>query len=166
MALTSAGTLLRPEAFHVGVFSVKNISQLSPQELAFPSSSNCEHVRMLMVSATHTLSPTLLGEFRFGCTDDIWGTSNPFNGRAFSNSVGLRNISQDIFFNGVTEVDFSGLTSGLDVARLDGYNQARTREFSNNLTWIIVWPGGTPQAACAAARTFTVSRATISSSFV
>jgi hypothetical protein len=119
-----------------GRFSFKNITQLSPQELTFPSTSNYEHVRMLVTSATYTIRPTLLDEFRFGYTDDIGGWANPFDGRAFTNSLGLENISQNSFFNGVTEVDFSGITSSLDITRLNGNNQARTREFTNNLTWI------------------------------
>jgi hypothetical protein len=121
-----------------GRFTYKNISQLSPTELLLPSSSNFEHVRMLVTSATYTIRPTLLDEFRFGYTDDHKGSSNPFDGRAFTNSLGLQNISQNIFFNGVTEVDFNGASNAtsLNVDRLTGITQPRTIEFNNNLTWI------------------------------
>ena len=118
-----------------GRFTYKNISALSPTELLLPSSSNFEHVRMLVTSGTYTFRPSLLNEFRFGYTDDHNGSSNSFNGQAFSNSLGLDNIQQNIFFNGVTEVDFNSLTS-LNVDRLTGINQARTIEFSDNLSWV------------------------------
>lgn len=118
-----------------GRFTYKNINNLTPTELLIPSSSNYEHARLLVVSATYTIRPALLNEFRFGYTNDHYGNSNPFNGRAFTNSLGLQNISQNIFFNGVTEVDFKSLQS-LNVDRLDGANQSRTIEFTDNLTWI------------------------------
>ena len=118
-----------------GRYTYKNITQLSPTELLFPSTSNFEHVRMLVTSATYTIKPALLDEFRFGYTDDHFGGSNPFKGQAFSSSLGLDNIQQNIFFNGVTEVDFNSLTS-LNVDRLTGINQSRTIEFDDNLTWV------------------------------
>ena len=117
-----------------GRFTHKNISTLSPTELLFPSSTNYERVRMLVTSATYTIKPTLLDEFRFGYTDDNFGNSNPFDGKAFSTSLGLDNIGP-AFFNGVTEVDFNSLSS-LNVDRLSGNNQARTIEFTDNLTWV------------------------------
>jgi carboxypeptidase family protein len=119
-----------------GRFTYKNINALSPTKLLLPSSTNFENVRMTVISATYTFRPSLVNEFRFGYTNDVLGSSNPFNGRAFANSLGLQNIGPDFFFNGVAEVDFSGLTSSLDVDRLDGHNQARTREFTNNLSWV------------------------------
>ena len=120
-----------------GRFTYKNVNQLSPMELSFPSSSDYERVRMLVTSATYAFRPTLLNEFRFGFTDDNFGNSNPFNGRAFTNALGLADISQNIFFNGVSEVDFgpSNMT-GVTVDRLNGNNQARTYEFSDNLSWV------------------------------
>ena len=89
---------------------------------------------MLVTSATYTIKPTLLDEFRFGYTDDNFGNSNTFDGKALASSLGLDNIGP-AFFNGVTEVDFNSLTS-LNVDRLNGNNQARTIEFTDNLTWV------------------------------
>ena len=69
---------------------------MAPTELLLPSSSNFERVRMLVTSATYTIRPALLDEFRFGYTDDHFGGSNPFKGQAFSNSLGLDNIQQNM----------------------------------------------------------------------
>ena len=121
-----------------GRYSYKNINQLSPTELSIPSTTNFEHVRMLVASGTYTITPGVLNEFRFGFTNDHFGNSNPFDGQAFVNSLGLANISQSIFFNGVTEVDFSGSSGiqSLNVDRLTGVNQSRVFEFNDNLTWV------------------------------
>jgi hypothetical protein len=118
-----------------GRFTYKNINQLSPMELSFPSSSDYENVRMLVTSATYTISPSLVDEFRFGYTDDNFGNSNSFNGLGFSNSLNLADISHSIFFNGVPEVDFATLQSE-NVDRLNGNSQARTIEIGDNFSWV------------------------------
>ncbi|MDE3180794.1 MAG: TonB-dependent receptor [Acidobacteriota bacterium] len=118
-----------------GRYTYKNINSLSPQKLLIPSSTNFNHVRMLVASATYSLTPTILDEFRFGFTNEPNGTTNPFNGKAFTTPLGLDGIS-NLWFNGVPEIDFSGATSNLDVDRLNGVGQSRTIEFLDNLTWI------------------------------
>jgi hypothetical protein len=66
-----------PKLFVTGRFTWKNIPALSPEGLTLPSSTQYEHVRMLVASGTYTFRPTLLNEFRFGLTDDLSGTANP-----------------------------------------------------------------------------------------
>ncbi len=124
-----------PKLSVFGRFTYKNINQLAPQELLLPSSSDYERVRMLVTSATYTISPGLLNEFRFGYTNDNWGSANPFAGLAFTNALGLQNIGPTIFFNGLPEVDLLNATS-LNVDRMSGNNQARTIEFGDNLSWV------------------------------
>ena len=67
---------------------------LSPQELAIPSSTQYEHVRMLAASGTYTFRPTLLNEFRFGLTNDLTGTANPYNGKPFTQTAVWRLIER------------------------------------------------------------------------
>jgi hypothetical protein len=120
-----------------GRFTYKNIPQLSPQELTIPSSTSYEHVRMLVASATYTFRPTLLNEFRFGLTNDLSGTTNPYNGKPFTQALGFANIN-DLWFNGLPEIDFNGTsgTTGLTVDRLNSVGQSRTYEFSDALSWV------------------------------
>lgn len=118
-----------------GRITYKNAPQLIPQELLIPSSTQFEHDRLLVLSATYTLEPTVLNEFRFGLTDVTTGNANSFNGPAFANSLGLQGIS-DLWFNGITEVDFSGPTTSLNVDRLNGTGQSRSIEFLDNLSWV------------------------------
>jgi hypothetical protein len=61
-------------------YTYKNIAQLSPKQLLFPSSSNYEHVRMLVASATYTLTPALLPapiEGARGCLSRLCITIQP-----------------------------------------------------------------------------------------
>lgn len=118
-----------------GRFTYKNINQLSPEQLSFPVSTNYNHYRMLVVSATDTLKPTLLNEFRFGFTNHPDGTANPFKGAAFTNTLGLQNIN-NLWYNGAPEIDFSGQTTSEGVDRLDSTGQSRVIEFLDDLTWI------------------------------
>lgn len=118
-----------------GRFTYKNIPELSPEELTIPSSTSYEDVRMLVTSATYTFRPTLLNEFRFGFTDDRTGTTNPYNGKPFTESLGFENIG-DLWFNGLPEVDFSGETTSLNVDRLNSVGQSRIFEFSDSLSWV------------------------------
>lgn len=118
-----------------GRYTYKNINQFSPQELLFPVTTDFNRYRMLVVSATNTLKPTLLNEFRFGFTNNPNGNSNPFKGAAFTNTLGLQGID-NLWFNGAPEIDFSGQTSNVSVDRLNGTGQSRAIEYLDNLTWI------------------------------
>jgi Carboxypeptidase regulatory-like domain len=116
-------------------YTQKNINQLAPLKLLIPSSADYQHVRMLVASATYTLTPTLLNEFRFGLTNNISGSSNSFDGKAFSSALGLQGLT-NLWWNGVTEIDFSGQTTSEDVERLDNSSQSKTFEFLDALTWV------------------------------
>jgi hypothetical protein len=118
-----------------GRYSFKNVPSLSPEELLIPSSTNYEHVRMLVTSATYSFKPTLVDEFRFGFTDDHWGSSNPFAGKAFTQATGLQGLT-DLWWNGLSELDFTGLTTGLWVDRMNSASQSLSTEFADNLSWI------------------------------
>lgn len=116
-------------------YTFKNINQLSPQQLLIPSNADYEHVRMLVASATYTLTPSMLNEFRFGITNNISGQSNPFNGKAFSSALNLQGIS-NLWWNGITEINFSGQTTSENVDRLNSTSQSRTIEILDDLTWV------------------------------
>lgn len=116
-------------------YTWKNINQDSPQELLIPASTNYEHVRMLVASHTYSLTPSLVNEFRFGFTIDDSGNSNPFNGSAFTSSLGLQGIGPTFPFNGVPELDFSSNTTSLNVDRLGSTSSSKTYQLNNNLSW-------------------------------
>jgi hypothetical protein len=116
-------------------FSWKNIGQAQPTELLLPPSTFIDQYRMLVVSGTYNFRPNLVNEARFGFTRNNNGNTNPFNGPAFAQSLGLNGIgTNNLYFNGVTELDFSNLTS-LNVDRLSGINQSNTYQYTDTLSW-------------------------------
>jgi len=139
--LTSNGFDVRGDQYFgsklsvTGRYTYKNIPQLSPEELSIPSSTNFEHVRMLVASATYTFRPTLLNEFRFGLTNDTSGTTNPYNGKSFTTALGFENINY-LWFNGLPSLSFSGETTNLNADRMNSTGQSRTYEFADNLSWV------------------------------
>lgn len=118
-----------------GRYTFKNINQLSTQELLIPSNTDYNHLRMFVTSATYSLSPTMLNQFRLGITKFDSGSSNSFDGKSFVSSLGLQGLSP-AFWNGVSEVDFSGLTTSLNVDRLNGVSTSKTLESTDDFSWV------------------------------
>ena len=116
-------------------YSWKNISQAQPMELLIPTSTYIDQYRLLVVSATYNFKPNLINEARFGFTRNNNGLTNPFDGVTFAKNLGLDNIaSNNLYFDGVTEADFSNLTS-LDVGRLNQVSQSNTYQYTDTLSW-------------------------------
>jgi hypothetical protein len=118
-----------------GRWTWKNVNTENPNILALPSNTNFDRYRILVVSHNYTLTPSLLNEARFGLTLNNTGTAFPFDGRAFTNALGLQGIGPDFPFNGLPNISFSGDTSALNRNRADSTGQSRTFQFNNNLTW-------------------------------
>lgn len=122
------------KAFIFARYTWKNINQNSPQVLLVPSTTNTNQDRALTVSFNYNFRPNLLNEFRFGFTLDKNENVNPFDGPTFTNNLGFTGIGPNFPFNGVTEIDFSQLTS-LNADRLNGTNQSRVYQFNDNVSW-------------------------------
>ncbi|MBZ5689686.1 MAG: TonB-dependent receptor [Acidobacteriia bacterium] len=119
-----------------GRFSWKNIAQVNPTNLLLPPSSYIDQYRMLVISATYDFRPTLLNEFRFGFTRNRTGNTNPFDGPSFAKGLGLANIGDNsLFFNGVTEIDFSSSMSNIGVDRLSNVSQSNTFQYTDTVSW-------------------------------
>jgi hypothetical protein len=119
-----------------GRFSWKNITQAQPTQLLLPSSNFIDQYRMLVVSASYSIRPSLINEFRFGFTRNNNGKTNTFKGQAFAQSLGINNIaSNNLYFNGVTELDFNDVTS-LNSDRLSGINKSDVYQYTDTLSWI------------------------------
>jgi Carboxypeptidase regulatory-like domain len=119
-----------------GRFSWKNITQAQPTKLLVPSKDYIDQYRMFVVSASYSFKPNLVNEFRFGFTRNNNGTTDPFKGQAFAQSLGINNIgSNNLYFNGITELDFNSITK-LDVDRLSSINKSNVFEYTDTLSWI------------------------------
>lgn len=113
----------------------KDISQTAPQNLLVPSESTPENAKLLTAAHNYAITPSLYNEARFGFTLDTRSQTLPFDGAAFTNSLGLQGIGPTFPFNGLPEVDFSGNFTSLTTDRGNSTTQADTWEFNDNLTW-------------------------------
>ncbi len=113
----------------------KNINQLTSNDLLVPSNSNPDNYKLFVIAHNYAILPNLLNEARFGFTLDDSSFTNPYNGAAFAQSLGLQGlIGLPAFFNGLPEVDINNLT-GLTADRLNGASQSRTFQGVDNVTW-------------------------------
>jgi hypothetical protein len=122
-----------------GRWTWKDINALSPNELLVPVSSKPDNYRLLVLAYNYAIRANLLNEARFGFTRNNSGSTNSFNGAAFSQSLGLQGlIGLPAFFNGLPEIDFgSSNFTALNADRLEGITKSRTMQFVDNLTWIL-----------------------------
>jgi Carboxypeptidase regulatory-like domain/TonB-dependent Receptor Plug Domain len=122
-----------------GRWTWKDIDALSPNELLVPANSKPDNYRLLVLAYNYAIRPNLLNEARFGFTRNGSGTTNSFNGAAFSQTLGLEGlIGLPAFFNGLPEIDFgSSNFTALNADRLEGISKSRTTQFVDNLTWIL-----------------------------
>ncbi|MGA7155334.1 MAG: carboxypeptidase regulatory-like domain-containing protein [Acidobacteriaceae bacterium] len=117
-----------------GRYSYKNFPGNSPEALAVPSAQKTNVNHSLTTSVNWNIRPTLINEFRFGFTLSTTGTSNAFNGKAFTQGLGLVGL-QNLFYNGIPELDFADLTS-LTADRLTSLTKSQTYVYTDFLTWV------------------------------
>ena len=116
-----------------GRFTWKNFPTNSPEALAVPSAQNTNQTRVLKISANYTITPHIINEFGFGFTLDTTGTSNSFNGKAFTEGLGLNGL-QNLFYNGIPELDFNNI-SPLNADRLSSLTKSHTYVYTDALSW-------------------------------
>ncbi len=116
-----------------GRFTWKNFPTNSPVQLAVPSAQNTNQTRVLKISANYTVTPHIINEFGFGFTLDTIGTANSFDGKAFTQGLGLTGL-QNLFYNGLPELDFNNL-SALNADRLSSLTKSHTYVYTDALSW-------------------------------
>ncbi len=119
-----------------GRWTQKLINQDQPQHLLVPSKKGTDNYKMLVLSHNWTLRPNLLNEFRFGFTLNNNGTTLPFDGRAFTNSLGMEGVGPTFPFNGLPDVSITNYQS-LDTDRGDAISRNNTYQWNNNTTWTV-----------------------------
>lgn len=122
------------KALLFGRYTWKNISLQNPNILNVPNSTEFDHYRIFVTSFSYNLTPNLINEFRFGFTLEQNGSSNSLNGPALVNQAAFNGIGPTFPFNGVTELDFSNLTSE-DADRLNATTKSRLFQYADDLTW-------------------------------
>jgi hypothetical protein len=114
-------------------FTWKNFPSLSPQQLLVPSSTNDNQSRVLSTNVTWSVHPNLTNETHFGYTLYTNGESNSFDGKTFTNGLGLVGL-QNLFFNGLPEVAFQHM-QGLTVGRLSSIGKSNIFVYTDTLSW-------------------------------
>src|SRR6266436_1379049 len=117
-----------------GRYTSKNNPATTPNDLLLPSDTGYNDHRQAVVSYTWTIRPNLLNEFRGGVSYAPSGASFPFDGRAFTNSLNLKDIQRDIFFNALPDFAVSQLTSF--AKGRPGRGASWNTQFIDNVTWI------------------------------
>ena len=117
-----------------GRYTSKDNPSTSPNSLLLPSDTGYNDHRQAVVSYTWTIKPNLLNEFRGGISFAPSGATFPFDGLAFTNSLNLKNIQRDIFFNALPNFAVSQLTA-FSKGR-PGQGASWNTQFIDNLTWI------------------------------
>ncbi len=116
-----------------GRYSYKKFPANTVEPLLVPSAQNTNENNNLSTSFSWTIKPNLINEFRFGFTLQKTGTSNSFDGKAFTQSSGLTGL-QNLFYNGIPELDFANLSS-LNADRLTSLTQSKTYVYNDSLSW-------------------------------
>ena len=116
-----------------GRYSQKTNPSTSPNNLLLPADTQFTNYKQAVVSYTWTIAPTLLNEFRGGISYAPSGAEFPFDGLAFANSLNLKDIQRDIFFNALPNFSIDRQTS-FNKGR-PGRSISWNTQFIDNLTW-------------------------------
>lgn len=116
-----------------GKFTWKNFSNNSPEPLLVPSQLSINQNRQMKVDTNWTIKPNLINEGGFGFTRFTSGSSDPFNGNAWTTQQGWQGL-QNLFYNGIPEMDFNNLQS-LNADRLTSLTKSLTYEYDDVLLW-------------------------------
>ncbi|HZY61143.1 MAG TPA: carboxypeptidase-like regulatory domain-containing protein [Edaphobacter sp.] len=125
---------LGKKALIFGRYTWKNTDRSSPEPLLVPASKVITQDRIFVGAFNYSFTQNVVNEFRVGATIENSGNTNPFNGKAFTDSSGLVGL-QNLFYNGLSELDFSYLTN-LDADRLNSISKSRTFVYTDSLSWI------------------------------
>lgn len=115
-----------------GRFFYKNNPTIGANSLLLPSDTQSAKFWQWNAAWTYTIRPALLNEFRWGYVKADSASIFPFDGRAFTNGLGLNDISRDIFFNGLPAFGID-LYTGLSKGR--SYSVSDNLQFIDNFTW-------------------------------
>ena len=116
-----------------GRFFYKSIPSSALNNLTLPSDTIQEKYWQATGSWSYTVTPSLLNELRMGFVRSDASRIFNFDGRAFTNSLGLKDIQRDIFFNGLPNFSID-LYTAFNKGR-PGYGISDNFQIIDNLTW-------------------------------
>jgi hypothetical protein len=116
-----------------GKFTWKNFPINSPEELNVPSQLNTDQNRAMKIDTNWSIKPNLINEGGFGFTLFTSGSTDSFNGKAWTQGEGWVGL-QNLFYNGIPEMDFNNIQS-LNADRLTSLTKSQTYDYNDVLIW-------------------------------
>jgi hypothetical protein len=116
-----------------GRFTWKDFPTNSAQILDLPSNTNTSNDRVMKIDTNWSITPRIVNEGGFGFTFYTSGSTNSFNGNAWTTSQGWQGL-QNLFYNGIPEMDFNNIQP-LNADRLTNLSKSRTYDYSDTLIW-------------------------------
>jgi hypothetical protein len=116
-----------------GKFTWKDFPANSPESLNVPSQQNVSQSRVLKIDTNWSIKPNLINEGGFGFTRYTSGSTDSFDGLAWTTAQGWQGL-QNLFYNGIPEMDFNNIQS-LNADRLTGLTKSLTNVYSDVLIW-------------------------------
>ena len=116
-----------------GKFTWKSFPIDSPEILNVPSQTDTDQNRVLKVDTNWTIKPSVINEGGFGFTRVTEGSSDAFNGNAWTTQQDWQGL-QNLFYNGIPEMDFNNIQS-LDADRLTELTKSNTFDYSDVVIW-------------------------------
>jgi len=116
-----------------GKFTWKNFPTNAPEVLNVPSQTDTNQNRVLKVDTNWSIKPNLINEGGFGFTRVTNGSTDSFNGNAWTVQQGWQGL-QNLFYNGIPEMDFNNIQS-LDADRLTELTKSDTYDYSDVVIW-------------------------------
>jgi hypothetical protein len=117
-----------------GKYGHKNFPISSAELLNIPSQLQLSNTDLAKVDVNWTIKPNLVNEAGFGFTWYTSGSTDSFNGLAWTQAQGWVGL-QNLFYNGIPEFDFNNIQS-LNADRLTGVTKSKTYDYSDVLTWV------------------------------
>jgi hypothetical protein len=116
-----------------GKFTWKNFPINSPEILNVPSQLDTNDNRVLKIDTNWSIRPNLINEGGYGFTRVTTGSTDSFNGNAWTVAQGWQGL-QNLFYNGIPEMDFNNIQS-LNADRLTGLTKSLTSDYVDSLIW-------------------------------
>jgi hypothetical protein len=116
-----------------GKYTSKNFPGTNTEILNVPSQQTVNNNKVMKVDTNWTLTPSLINEASYGFTRVNNGSSDSFDGNAWTAGQGFQGL-QNLFFNGIPEMDFNNIQS-LDADRLTSLGNSLTNVYDDNLLW-------------------------------
>ena len=116
-------------------YTWKDINQVEHADLTLPNYDAIGQYRIFAASVSYAITSKVVNEFRFGFTLEEDGTTNSYNGSAFTATTGLKGLDTPAFFNGIPHLGFDQIQS--IGSRLGGTQQSRIFQYVDNLNWQI-----------------------------